>query len=181
MDAPQRAVPVPALKVFVQRAARRQVTRDRAPLAARAENVEQALQYSAFIDRAFVPAALRGRDQRRNQRPLRIGQVARIAQLAAIVVRAVLGSPHRGLLRIGGSQSESQMTQGIQHLRRRTLRASSQLLNAFAEPIQRDYTQTLGVPTQETDDATPDVAWISRQLALIAILGTLVLETPDPI
>jgi len=101
MDAPQRAVPVPALEVFVQRAAWRQVTGDRAPLAAGAENVEQALQYSSLIDSAFVPAALSRRDQRRNQRPLRIGQVAWVAQLATVVERAVLGGPHRQILRIG--------------------------------------------------------------------------------
>ena len=66
MDAPQRAVPVPALEVFAQLAARRQVTGDRAPLATGAENLEQALPHSALIRRAFVPAALRGRDQRRD-------------------------------------------------------------------------------------------------------------------
>ena len=43
MDAIERAVPAPQIEVIVDRRARRQVLRDRAPLAAGAQDVHQAV------------------------------------------------------------------------------------------------------------------------------------------
>jgi hypothetical protein len=65
-----------------------------APLAAGAQNVHHAVDHLADIDAPFATAPLGRRDQRLDMRPFRIGQVARIAQLVAVVARAVLGSPH---------------------------------------------------------------------------------------
>src|SRR6188472_3234284 len=85
---------IPATKIVVDRAARRQVLRHRPPLATRAEHIHQPVDHLAHVHRPLVASALGSRDHRRNQRPFLIGQVARIAQLAAVVASAVLVGPH---------------------------------------------------------------------------------------
>jgi hypothetical protein len=95
MDALERAVVAPQIKVIEQRRARRQVFRDRPPLASRAEDVHDPVHHLADVDRAFVAAGLGRRDQRRNLRPLLVREVTRVAQLAAVVTLAVLRRPHR--------------------------------------------------------------------------------------
>src|SRR3954451_11121661 len=97
VNAPERAVVVPSVEVVVQGAARRQVLGDRGPLAARAQDVHEAVGHLAQVDRPLVPAALGGRDQRGDQRPFRVGQVTWVAQLAAIVATTVLTRPHQRL------------------------------------------------------------------------------------
>src|SRR5712691_7474773 len=83
----------------------RQVLGDRPPLAARAQNVHHAVDHLAHDDAPFPAAPLARRNERRDMRPLLIGQVARIAQAVAVVAGAVLGSPHRHLTkRIGATQ-----------------------------------------------------------------------------
>src|ERR1700739_5063994 len=76
------------------RAAGGQVLRDRAPLAAGAEDVHQAVDHLAKIDRALVAARLGRRDQRRDLRPLFVRQVTLVAQPATVVAGAVLFGPH---------------------------------------------------------------------------------------
>ncbi len=49
-----------------------------------------------LVDGPLVAAALRRRDQRGDDRPFFVGQVARIAQLAAVTSSAVLRRPHDG-------------------------------------------------------------------------------------
>src|SRR4051812_7227834 len=95
MDAIERAVPGPQLEVAVHRRARSQILRYGPPLAAGAEDVHQAVDHLAHVHRALVAAALGRRDERRHMAPFLIGQIARIAQLAAVVPRAVLDRPHR--------------------------------------------------------------------------------------
>src|SRR4051812_38459932 len=95
MKALHRSVVVPPIEIAVDRAARGQVLRDRPPLASRAEPVHQAVDDLAHVARALVAARFRGRDQGSHERPLLIGQVTRVAKLAAIVARAVLIGPHR--------------------------------------------------------------------------------------
>src|ERR1700682_2529686 len=78
MDAIERAVPRPQVKIVVHRAARRQVLRDRSPLATGAQHIHQAIDHLAYIDGALVAASLGWRNQRLHQRPFLIGQIARI-------------------------------------------------------------------------------------------------------
>src|ERR1700732_1045361 len=79
MDAIERAVPSPQVKIVVHRAARWQVLRDRSPLATGAQHIHQAIDHLAYIDGALVAASLGWRNQRLHQRPFLIGQIARIA------------------------------------------------------------------------------------------------------
>ena len=73
MDFGQRPVVVPALKIVVQRAARRQIARNVAPLTARAQNIHDAVQYLPDVDLAPSAATLGGRDQVLHLRPLGSG------------------------------------------------------------------------------------------------------------
>jgi hypothetical protein len=79
----------------VHRAARRQVAGQVPPLAARLQHVEQAVHDLAHHHRTAAPAALGGPDQRRDQRPLGIRQVARVAQLITPVAIPIRRRPHR--------------------------------------------------------------------------------------
>jgi hypothetical protein len=97
----------------VHRAARRQVLGDRAPLAAGAEHVHDAVDDLALVDLALAPAALGGRDQGRDQRPFRVGQVAGIAQVVAVVAAAVLDGPHGGTRESVTPHSESRTPAGL--------------------------------------------------------------------
>jgi hypothetical protein len=94
VDAIERPVLVPASQVVIHRAARRQVLRQRGPLAAGAQDVHHPVQYCALVDRPLVAATLCPRDHRADDRPFLVGQITRIAQLAAIVFWPVLGRPH---------------------------------------------------------------------------------------
>lgn len=94
MDPLERAVPLPALKVTEQRAARRKILRDRAPLTPCAEDVEQSIDDLTDIDPALVAAALRRRNQRSDHRPLLVRQIARVSQPPTVEARPVLLGPH---------------------------------------------------------------------------------------
>ena len=95
VDSFQCAVIRPQIEVVVDRAFRRQVFRDRAPLTAGRENVHEAVHHLPHDHRALAAASLARRDQRFNQPPFVVGQIARISQLAAVVTGAVLARPHR--------------------------------------------------------------------------------------
>jgi len=86
MDAIERAVPAPQAEVVMHGASGRQVLGQRAPLAAGAQDVHQTVDHLAQIDRPLAAAGLARRDQRRDQRPFLIGQIARITQLVAVSV-----------------------------------------------------------------------------------------------
>lgn len=94
MNALQRPVVVPQVEIAVHRALRRQVFRDGPPLATRAQDIQQAVHDLADVHRTLVAAALRRWNLGLNQRPLGIGQVARISKLAPIIASTVLGRPH---------------------------------------------------------------------------------------
>jgi hypothetical protein len=85
VDTIERAVIPPQIEIIVHRTTRRQVFRDRSPLASRAQDVHHPVHHLAQIDRAFVTTGLGRRDQWRNQRPLIVGQIARISQSAAVM------------------------------------------------------------------------------------------------
>src|SRR6476646_4947904 len=55
MDAIERAVPSPQVKIVVHRAARRQVLRDRSPLATGAQHIHQAIDYLTSTVRLLPP------------------------------------------------------------------------------------------------------------------------------
>jgi hypothetical protein len=96
VDALQRSVPTPAAEVIIHRAACRQILRDRAPLAAGAEDVHKSVDDLAQVDRALVATWLGPRKQGRDLRPFFVGQVALVAQAAAVIAAAVLLGPHPG-------------------------------------------------------------------------------------
>ena len=73
MDPIERAVVAPQVKIVVHRAARRQVFRDRPPLASCAQNIHDPVHYFAHIDVALVAAALGRWNQRFNQCPFIVG------------------------------------------------------------------------------------------------------------
>jgi hypothetical protein len=97
VNAPERAVVVPSVEVVVQGAARRQVLGDRGPLAARAQDIHEAVDHLAQVDPPLVAAALGGRDQWGNQRPFLVAPVTGVAQLAPVVATTVLTRPHQRL------------------------------------------------------------------------------------
>jgi diadenosine tetraphosphatase ApaH/serine/threonine PP2A family protein phosphatase len=108
MDGVERAVPAPQIEIIVQARAWRQVFRDRAPLAARAQDVHQTVDNLAHVHRPLIPTALGRRDTGLDQRPFRIGQVARIAKMAAVVAGTVFGRPRRRLPQNQAATLESQ-------------------------------------------------------------------------
>src|SRR5229473_5851362 len=91
----QRAVIGPKIEITVDRAFRGQIFRDRAPLTAGRENVHEAVYHLPHDHRALTTASLARRDQRFDQSPFVVGQIARISQLAAVVTGAVFARPHR--------------------------------------------------------------------------------------
>src|SRR5450432_3681225 len=95
VDSSQRAVICPQIEIVVDRASRRQVFRDRAPLTAGRENVHETVHHLPHDHRALASASLARPDQWFDQSPFVVGQIARISQLAAVVTGAVLARPHR--------------------------------------------------------------------------------------
>ena len=124
MDLLQRAVPAPQAKISVHRAARWQVLRDVAPLAAGAQDIHHTVDHLAHVDGTLAAAALGRRDQRPDQPPFRIGEVARIAQLVAVVAMAVFDRPHR---------APRARCQATNHTRSRRFKT---LIHPVRQPIQ---------------------------------------------
>jgi hypothetical protein len=81
------AVVLPATEVMVHRAAWRQILRHRAPLTSGAQHIHQAVQHLTDIDSPPVATSFGARDLRLGHTPLLVGQVAWVAQLAAIIAR----------------------------------------------------------------------------------------------
>ena len=79
MDALQSAVPTPQLEVIVNRAAWWQVFRNRPPLAAGTQSIQNAVHHFAHIDMALVAAALGRGDLWRHIGPFFVGQVAGVS------------------------------------------------------------------------------------------------------
>src|SRR5206468_1558722 len=105
VDSLQCAVIGPQIEVIVDRAFRWQVLRDRAPLTASRENVHEAVHHLPHDHRPLATAGLARRDQRFDQSPFLVGQIARISQLAAVVTGAVLARPHQWPLLESGHYS----------------------------------------------------------------------------
>ena len=100
MDEIERAIPTPQVEIIVQGRARRQVFRDGPPLTSGGENIHEAVHNLAHDYCAFVATALAWRDQWFDQFPFVVGEVAGIAQMAAVIPGAIFIRPHRRPLRI---------------------------------------------------------------------------------
>lgn len=96
MDALQRAIPGPEIEGAMHRALRRKVLRQVAPGAAGLQNVKQPVDDLSGIDLALASAPLRGRDQRRDQRPFRVRQITGIAQPAPGIPAPAIPLPTSG-------------------------------------------------------------------------------------
>ena len=92
VDAIERAVPAPQIEIIVQRRARRQVRRNRAPLTAGAQNIHQAVDHLAHHDMTPVSTALGRRNERLHKRPFLVRHIARIAQSASVIASAIFCS-----------------------------------------------------------------------------------------
>jgi hypothetical protein len=95
------------------------------------ERVMNAIEYpvalppdKTHVGAALAPAGPRRRDERRNNRPLLVRQVARISQVITIVSRSVLLRPHRRPPRRISHRMETQTIPTTQEVLRRTLRPS---------------------------------------------------------
>src|SRR6202035_3414185 len=108
MDPLQRAVPIPQHEVGMRGAFRRQILRQRLPLAARREHIEDRVQNFADVHFAPTPTAFGRRHRRFDQRPSAVAQITRVAQAMAIGGTAVFRLPHSAPL-----SSDAGARQGI--------------------------------------------------------------------
>ena len=79
VDILQCAVVGPQVEIVVDRALRRQVLRDRPPLTAGRQNVHEAVHHLTHHHGPLAPAALARWNERFNQLPFGVGQIARIS------------------------------------------------------------------------------------------------------
>src|SRR5208283_1817731 len=93
MNTLKRAVVAPQIEIGPHRALGRQILWQGAPLAARAQHIHDAIEHFALIHFALAAAALGWRDQRLDEAPFLIGEVAWVTQLATVVTLAVFCSP----------------------------------------------------------------------------------------
>src|SRR5688500_10801902 len=94
MMAAKRASPFPRVEILPDRAPGRQVLRQCLPLAAGPQHVEDGVEHLADVHGARSSTALGRADQRLDQRPLHIRQVALVAQSTPIRCPAMLRLPH---------------------------------------------------------------------------------------
>jgi len=113
MDTIQRAIVAPPTEIIVHGAACRQILGNVAPLTSRAQHIHQPVHHLAHGNRTLPAASLRRRYQLLNAIPLRVGQIARVAEPVTVVAGAVLCRPHLAPLRVG-AQIESQFIQWLQ-------------------------------------------------------------------
>src|SRR4051794_23751114 len=85
----QRAIPFPQLEVVMDRAARRQILRQEAPLASRGKNIKDGVHNLAYNHLAAAAVTLFRRDERRDQRPFGIRHITRIAKSLSLVMLAI--------------------------------------------------------------------------------------------
>ena len=97
MDALQRAIPGPQVKIGPHCALRWQVFWQRLPLAACPQHVENSVQNLAHVDRALAAAVLARWDHGLDKRPFGTGQITRITKTAAVRSNAMFRLPHRAL------------------------------------------------------------------------------------
>src|SRR5215213_3708837 len=106
VDALQRPVPVPQVKVLPDGAARRQVLRQPLPLTPRPEHIKDRVEDLTNVHCSRAAAALGRTDQRSHQRPFGLRQITLVTQAAPVGGRSMFRLPH-------GGTSESGAVQGI--------------------------------------------------------------------
>jgi hypothetical protein len=89
----QRAVIAPPVEIIMDRASRWQVLGKRAPLAAGAEDIHDAIDDLTDVHRPLVAAPFGRRDFALDLRPFFVGQVACVARMATVITAAVFGRP----------------------------------------------------------------------------------------
>src|SRR5258706_16321146 len=98
VDTLQRAIPVPQLQIIVHCTLWRQVFRQRLPLAARPQDVEDPIQHLAHVHRPFAPTMSRWRDHWLYDRPFGNRQITWGTKATADRPQAVVRWPHPALL-----------------------------------------------------------------------------------
>src|SRR5262245_1493387 len=165
MDAIERAVPAPQIEIIVQGRAWRQVFRNRAPLAARAQDVHQTVSNLAQVHRALITTRLGRREAWLDQRPLRIGPVAWIAQVGASIAGTIFGRPHRQRLPQNQAATlESQPIHPIQYLPGQTLSNYALRVNGV-DQLRR------GFPSKGICAPKPPRKLVYREFRSIALQG----------
>lgn len=87
-------VSTPFPEIVVDRGVRREILRQQPPLAAGAVDIANGVEDLAHVGRAVASARTRRRDHRRDDRPLLVADVARIATATRLVRLAMFFSPH---------------------------------------------------------------------------------------
>jgi hypothetical protein len=105
------AVVAPAVEIALHRRARRKLTRQGAPLTAGPQQVEDRVDNRAQVALARPPQPARGRQQRRNLRPLAKPGIACIAQLVTPIILPSGFSPHVVPPSLSANNTESQLTE----------------------------------------------------------------------
>ncbi len=90
MDALQRSIPIPQYEIVVDRTLGWEILGQGAPLAARPQYVENAVEHLAHVHVPPSPASASRGDFRLNQHPFAVGEVTRIAQTITLCRQAVL-------------------------------------------------------------------------------------------
>ncbi len=94
----QKPSPLPQHEIVMHRAFGRQVLGQRRTLAARPKNIEDPVEHLAEVHVAWPTATTRRRNQRLDQQPFRIRQIARVTRAAAVGGSSVFRRPHRAPL-----------------------------------------------------------------------------------
>src|SRR3978361_1281690 len=94
MEIIQRPIGAPSVEIVVNGAARRKVLGDVAPLAARPEDIHEAIHDLTDVDRTLVATRFGGWDQRFDLGPLFGCQVVSVAQTTTVVSETGLICPH---------------------------------------------------------------------------------------
>src|SRR5262249_1639990 len=106
-----------------------------------AQDVHQTVSNLAQVHRALITTRLGRREAWLDQRPLRIGQVAWIAQVVAVIAGTIFGRPHRQRLPQNQAATlESQPIHPIQYLPGQTLSALADCsTSASAAPVAHPF------------------------------------------
>jgi len=135
MNALQRHVITPNVKIFEQRATWGQVLGDRSPLASGAQNVHQAIHDLTYIHAPSAATSLGRWDQPRNMIPFIIRHITRVMKFAPVIRTSIFGYPHRSCPQIGDKTFESHPTHMIQQLFGRTLTVEDVFAHSVVQSI----------------------------------------------
>src|SRR6202035_1356408 len=116
------AVVAPTVEIALHRRARRKLTRQGAPLTAGPQEIQDGVDDRAQVALAGPPEPTRGRQQRRDLRPLPRPRVACISQLVTPILLPSGFSPHLVPPSLSANNTESQSTEITQSISGQPLR-----------------------------------------------------------